>query len=284
MKNARTTTRALASAALLAFSAQTVAAEPFPCFHPEEQQSARIHDLQIMLMVGALQCRDRSPRNVARYGDMLSSRDGGMTAHADRLLGRLIEEYGYREGRRIFDAYETSLSNYYADQQLSSALCADFGTYVRMAEDATDAELETLSKLASRRHIATCAQPLGAARVIPPRAEPWAAEEREQRRVRVFRGVTPPQVAAETARAAEFPDMVSAPVAEPRIENAAFGARQATVAQAAASASAAEAAAAEVEVAAVPAAEPDQLQAAIQALESAASALRDLRERDDSSE
>lgn len=289
MLNPRSCKPALA-AALFALAATSASANPaHPCFYPEEQQSARIHDFQIMMMVGALKCRDAAPRSVGRYGAMLSDRDQEMAAHGDRLLSRMIDEWGYREGRRIFDTYETMLSNHYARQELTRQTCADLGAYAHMAHEATPAELETLSRLASRRSIAMCEYAPGAARAIPPRAEPLAGSYPERTVVRVIRGAVPPQVIAARARAEtappEFPDMVSAPVAEPRIEEeaalAATEADAAADAAMAASAAATRIAAAEAEEAVSDPVAPqpaNRLEEAITALDNAANALRNLRD------
>lgn len=287
---------ALLSCASLAFGAAAANANPYPCFYSDEQQSARIHDFQILMMVGALKCRDVAPASVGRYGALLAQRDGEMAAHGDRLLSRLIDEYGYREGRRAFDTYETTLSNAYSERQLTRETCEDMGAQARMALEASPAELETLARLASRREIDVC-EADGAARVIAPRTRPLVAAYPEERpAVRVFRGAVPPQIAeaaraeaSVSAAAREFPDMVAAPVAEPQLEGDAALAADAddAVLAAAAAASSAATRVAEAEaqtVAAAAAASPveappaDRLEAAISALDNAANALRDLRD------
>jgi hypothetical protein len=162
----------------------------------------------------------------------------------------MIEEQGYREGRQAFDTYETTLSNHYSDRDLTRETCEDLGAYARMALEANPAELETLATLASRRTIDVC-EAGGAARVIPPRTEPLVATYPDQAPVRVIRGAVPPQVAVARARVeapAEFPDMVSAPVAEPVIEEQAALAVQAADDAASGAARVAEAAVAEAAV------------------------------------
>lgn len=264
------------SAAILAMCASAANASNYPCFHADEQRSARIHDFQILMMVGALKCRDVAPGSVGRYAAMLSQRDQELASHGDRLLGRMIEEQGYREGRRTFDAYETMLSNHYSDRNLTRATCEDLGAYARMALEANPAELETLATLASRRTIDMC-EAGGAARVIPPRTEPLAAAYPQQVPVRVIRGAVPPQVAAAQRRmeeAAEFPDMVPASVAEPLIEEA-LAAQDVAEETASGAARVAEAAVAEAAATNV---SGDRLDAAITALDNAAQALRNLRD------
>lgn len=260
------------SAAILALCASAANASRYPCFRADEQQSARIHDFQILMMVGALKCVDIAPGSVGRYAAMLSQRDQELASHGDRLLGRMIEEQGYREGRRTFDAYETTLSNHYSDRDLTRETCEDLGAYARMALEANPGELETLATLASRRTIDVC-EVGGAARVIAPRTEPLVATYPEQVPVRVIRGAVPPQIAAARARdvpTAEFPDIVSAPVAEPVMEEEALLAAQ-DAAEDAASGAARLAEAAAVD------ASGTRLDAAITALDQAAQALRDLR-------
>ena len=264
---------AVLSAAALAMSASAANATSYPCFYADEQQSARIHDFQILMMVGALKCRDVAPGSVGRYAAMLSQRDQELASHGDRLLGRMIDEQGYRDGRRTFDAYETTLSNHYSDRELTRETCADLGAYARMALEANPAELETLASLASRRTIDVC-EAGGAARVIPSRTEPPVATYTERAPVRVIRGAVPPQVAAARGRVeppAEFPDMVSAPVAEPVIEaEAALAVRDEAEDAASGATRLAETAAVD--------ASSDRFDAAITALDQAAQALRNLRD------
>ena len=258
----------LGACAAVAVSASSVpaSASSFPCFYEQELQSARIHDLSVMLMVGALNCRDMDPYALRAYGDFVEARTD-LNVHGDNLLNRMIAEYGEREGRASFRAYETRLSNYHSNVRQTPRSCDRLVTYSRMAETADHEELATLSKLATNRALDICrgsfAGEVAMARPLNARAEDWADDEVD---VTVHRDRIPPQLAevereATELSAEDYPMLDELPVERPRrIAEAERAVELAAEAETEADANAA------------------RLDAAIAALDQAAQALRDLRQ------
>ena len=257
----------LGACAAVAVSASSVpaSASPFPCFYEEEMQSARIHDLSVMLMVGALNCRDLDPYALRAYGDFAETRDD-VSVHGDNLRNRMIAQYGERDGRASFRAYETRLSNYHSSIRQTPRSCDRLVTFARMAETADHEELATLSKLATNRSLDTCRGSFGGAaeyaRSADGQDDDWA--DAGDTGVRVHRDQVPPQLAEMERKATElssetYPMLDELPVEQP-----------ARVASAGSNGTADETARADADAA--------RLDAAIAALDQAAQALRDLRQ------
>lgn len=148
-------------------------------------QSARIHDLKVMLMVNALKCRQMLPRAFTAYGRLLDDRWEEFGFHSDRVRGTLLDRYGVRQGESAFDDYETRLGNYHSSVVASVGQCRDIEAFIRLAERANHGELEALSKLVTNRSIESCRS----ARYTPAPAEtafaPQANEAFAERTVMV---------------------------------------------------------------------------------------------------
>jgi hypothetical protein len=266
MQRIRAALGSLVSAAVLAGSATSANASPtFPCFSDDEMQSARIHDLQVMMMVGALKCRDVAPAALRQYGAFVTDRNAELTAHGERVRESLIASFGPEGGREAFDDYETGLSNYHSAVRHDRAACSEIAAFARLAHLADADELHVLSRLATNRAIDRCRDP--SSRELTARYGAGYDVSREDD-VRVIRGAVPPQIAemevgAEELVTREIPMLDDLPVVEP--------VAAATIAATA--------------PAAAPAgSDPDRLEAAIDALDRAANALRDLRGADDAAQ
>ena len=161
------------SAAALAATAAPAHAYDFPCFDDDMVESARIHDLRVMLMVSALKCRFDSPSTLHEYTDLLDRREGEFSFHGKRVRADFAERLGPRRGESEFQSYNTRLSNYHSKVQPTRELCADSTAFMRLAKRADDAELATLSKLVTNRAVRSCALSTGRAqtRFVPPMRE-----------------------------------------------------------------------------------------------------------------
>ncbi len=145
------------AAVAMAMTAVPASANAFPCFDESTVQSARIHDLRVMLMVNALKCREIAPTTLRAYGSLLEDRYGEFAEHSALVQDDLIARFGPRTGQSAFDDYETRIGNYHSGVRASRDLCADTATHIALASRADHGELEMLSKLTTNRSIATCA-------------------------------------------------------------------------------------------------------------------------------
>ena len=259
----------LTSAAVLATSPTSASAANFPCFNDDALPSARIHDLRIMMMVGALKCRDIAPAALRSYGTFVTQRDAELTRHADSVKAGMVAQYGPRVGKLAFDDYETTLSNHYSRTRPTARNCEELGTFARMASMADGEELETLARLATRRDMTVC--DISA-------ADPYTAQVMPEVRpaVRVIRGAVPPGVAPAIEAQAVEPVSVavaSAPAiaAQPIVSAPVVPIQEEAVVT--------EASAQAIDQAATNEADENaRLDRAIDALDSAAAALRDLKQ------
>jgi len=158
------------AAAALAATAAPAHAYNFPCFEDDLVESARIHDLRVMLMVSALKCRFDNPRTLREYTGLLDQREDEFSHHGQRVREDFIDRLGTGRGNAEFQSYNTVLSNYHSQIQPTRELCADANAFMRLAKRADDTELATLSKLATNRTVRTCAVPMqrAGARFVPP--------------------------------------------------------------------------------------------------------------------
>lgn len=138
-------------------------ATDLPCFEQSAMQSARIHDLRVMLMVNALKCRVRSPQTLRSYGELLDQRGEELDDHNWQILNAMIDKYGPVQGPVAYNRYETAIANYHSFTEPSQRQCDDIAAYINLAGRADHAELETLSRLATNRAIDVCIVPASGA-------------------------------------------------------------------------------------------------------------------------
>ncbi|MEM9502103.1 MAG: hypothetical protein AAF941_09680 [Pseudomonadota bacterium] len=143
-------------AAALVASAVPANASSLPCFDEAAMQSARIHDFRVMLMVSALKCRSVSPMTLRSYGTLLDSRSDELAFHGEKVESSLVARYGLSQGRTAFNDYETRIGNYHSGVRVTPELCDDVNAFIKLASRANHAELEMLSKLATNRKIDEC--------------------------------------------------------------------------------------------------------------------------------
>ena len=144
------------AAVAIAMTAIPASASTSPCFDPSAVQSARIHDLRVMLMVNSLKCRARSPATLRSYGQLMEDRYDDFAQHADLVQASLADRYGPAEGRAVFDDYETRIGNYHSGVRPSRELCEDTAAWIDLAAKADHGELQTLSRLMTSRAIPVC--------------------------------------------------------------------------------------------------------------------------------
>lgn len=252
------------AAVAMATTAVSASANTYPCFDEDAVQSARIHDLRVMLMVNALKCRELAPSTLHSYGQLVEARYDEFAEHAEFVEASLVDRHGPRMGRAAFDDYETRIGNYHSGVRPSRELCANTAAFINLAGKADHADLETLSRLMTNRDIAVCAAPRSDAFEMSA-----TYDARPAQRLPKTSEVVPPRQ-GHTAQAPQMVDGIptyDAPgsgvdTAPEPIEEAVL--------------------LVEAEAAATPdaGAGPDRFEQAIAALDAAADALRDLRAED----
>ncbi len=240
------------AAIALVVSASPAHASAFPCFDETDMQSARIHDLRVMLMVNSLKCRQMSPSTLDKYGQFLNQRSDELALHGDKIEQSMVARYGQGQGQQAFNHYETRIGNYHSGSRPTHELCQDVKAFMKLASRANHAELETLSKLATNRSIDTCSVPQQTAL-----AAPVVAAVIEESAATEAKLVEAPQVVDGIPT---YSDAAVAPSSEPEpLETVALIEPEAPASEP----------------------QPDRLLQAINALDAAAAALRQMKEREE---
>ncbi|MDJ0642742.1 MAG: hypothetical protein QNJ15_07985 [Erythrobacter sp.] len=250
-------TRVGAGVAAVALIATAIPAHAsnFPCFEETEMQSARIHDLRVMLMVNALKCRQLSPATLRQYGQFLDQRSDELKVHGENVQRSMVARYGQQQGKLAFNDYETRIGNYHSGTRPTRELCQDVNTFLKMASRANHAELETLSKLATNRSISTCRVP-AAANFAAPAVEAPLAPDTDPAGSLDAPSVAPAEAPKVVDGIPTYTDAAAAPSSEPEpLETVALSEPETPASEP----------------------EPDKLTQAISALDAAAAALRDMQ-------
>lgn len=147
----------MAAFAVTVSLATSAAANPYlPCFEEGDVQSARIHELRVMLMVNALKCRQIDPVALRNYGRVLIDRDRDFSFHADRVERQLAARFGPRVGAIAFDDYETMLGNYHSNARQTRTTCGELAAMINLVDRAGPDELESISKLMAQQSVRAC--------------------------------------------------------------------------------------------------------------------------------
>lgn len=135
----------------------------FPCYTEGEIGSAQVHEMRIALMVDALKCRNIVPSTMQSYGELMAMRDGDFRQHAGRVEGRLVAQYGARQGRIAFADYETMLGNHHSRGRYTVQTCRNLDAFLKLVERAATTDLQALSEVMPNSVIRACPAPLNAA-------------------------------------------------------------------------------------------------------------------------
>lgn len=132
------------AAALLCAAAPVAASAQDMCWTQDELAAARVRDLQSVLMVAALQCRNSGHDVLAQYNSFVIAGRETITRQNDVLKARFVRLHGAREGQRQYDRFTTALANdHSADARNgfcgSMTVLAAEATQAARAGDAADA-------------------------------------------------------------------------------------------------------------------------------------------------
>ncbi|MEH3108296.1 MAG: hypothetical protein PGN09_13785 [Sphingomonas fennica] len=119
----------MAAAALAAVPVQAQAA----CWGAEDAASARVRDLQSMLMVAALRCQAAGFDISGDYNGFVNDNRGAIVAANDALKRRFIRLEGAVAGQAAYDRFTTRLANAYGAGRSTAADCATAGVIARDA-------------------------------------------------------------------------------------------------------------------------------------------------------
>lgn len=123
----------------------TTSAYANSCWYPNESKAAQLRDFHTMLMVGTLQCRSDNRWAVERYNEFVTKQRGLLDANAYVLKAHFMRENGIQDGQAAYDRFATTLANQKGARTSDPGFCQTIDTFVRMATDATQADLLVLA-------------------------------------------------------------------------------------------------------------------------------------------
>jgi hypothetical protein len=103
--------------------------------------SAKVRELQSVLMVGALQCRHLAGSTViADYNRFISAHKAALQNHNGALRAHFVRASG-KTGMNDFDSFTTRLANAHAQSASSAGFCAMVGQLVQTAAEVASEHL-----------------------------------------------------------------------------------------------------------------------------------------------
>ncbi len=133
------------------------AATPADCWSPDEVAAVRIRNLQSMLLVESLKCRDTVPDTVAAYNDFVTKKRALLLTNKYRVQDHFIKNYGAAAGSVASNNYETRAGNHNSSPKITPERCRSVAAYSRLAANASEDDLPALADALARSNpIADC--------------------------------------------------------------------------------------------------------------------------------
>lgn len=147
------------------------------CWTPEEQQAARVRELQMVFMAGALACV-KSPNNsdlFDRYNDFVTNNQKMLESNYFVARGRFNalnagQPRPERAAMIAHDQLDTANANIYSNISSRDGMCNNMSALLREFSAVTDAQtvIDAANRLIPPAHVPTPAAPTVAPTVAPP--------------------------------------------------------------------------------------------------------------------
>lgn len=168
-----------AACCLLAlFSGGAAAAGEGACWQAHEVEAARVRDLQVTLMLGALKCRSVNSEISEKYRMFSEKRSAHLNSYTNALKLRFMRQTGIAEGQHAYDDFMTRMANSHSASVQSAGFCDMADTLLTLATNADERELPVLARNFSEWPVGVgdvCEATVAAAPAAPA-AEPAIAE------------------------------------------------------------------------------------------------------------
>jgi len=126
-------------------SVQAAASEPGQCWQSYEVEAAKVRDLHIMLMLGALRCKAVNKDITGKYEAFTAKKSGLLSSYNNVLKTRFMRVNGITEGERAYEAFNTRLGNSHSGLVQAKSYCEMTDTLLTLATGAQDRELPQLA-------------------------------------------------------------------------------------------------------------------------------------------
>ena len=126
-------------------SGQIAASTPGPCWQPYEIEAAKVRDLHVMLMLGALRCKGVNKEIEAKYSAFVDKKIGLLSSYNNVLKTRFMRVNGIADGQRAYEQFNTKLGNSHSGLAQAGSYCQMTETLLTLATEAQDRELPQLA-------------------------------------------------------------------------------------------------------------------------------------------
>lgn len=172
MSNLRVAARAACCIVAL-LSGQAMATDA-QCWQPHEVEAAKVRDLHIMLMLGALKCKSFNSSIGDKYTAFTDKKIGLLSGYNNVLKTRFMRASGISEGQRAYEEFNTKLGNTHSGNPQTASYCQMVDSLLTLATGAGDAELPMLAQNFSESRMGIDVVCEAAALVKTPEAVPPA--------------------------------------------------------------------------------------------------------------
>ena len=162
-----------ATALIGAGAAHAQEAAATSCWEKDEVEAARLHNFRVMLLVGAIHCRDKVPASLDGYNSFMKNSHSAIVASQTVLRAHFIRAGGVANGSRDYANYETLVGNRHASDVYDVRRCRSIGAYSRLAATAENDDLDELARVASGSMPVTC--PIATSLAVAPAPAPARA-------------------------------------------------------------------------------------------------------------
>lgn len=160
-------------------SVQAGASEAKQCWHSYEVEAAKVRDLHVMLMLGALRCKAANKDIMGKYEAFTASKSGLLNSYNNVLKTRFVRVNGINDAQRAYEAFNTRLGNSHSGLVQAASYCDMTDTLLTLAASANDRELPQLATNFSESALGidTLCESPAVAVTAPATAEPAAPHE-----------------------------------------------------------------------------------------------------------
>ncbi|ANI78348.1 hypothetical protein [Sphingobium sp. EP60837] len=126
-------------------SVQAAASEAGQCWQSYEVEAAKVRDLHIMLMLGALRCKAANKDIMDKYEAFTAKKSGLLSSYNNALKTHFMRVNGISDGQRAYEAFNTRLGNSHSGLVQAKSYCDMTDTLLTLAAAAQDGELPQLA-------------------------------------------------------------------------------------------------------------------------------------------
>lgn len=132
-------------------SSQAFASGSAQCWQSYEVEAAKVRDLHIMLMLGALKCKAAHPSLAGKYEAFTTKQSGLLASYNNVLRTHFMRVGGISDGEAAYERFNTRLGNSHSGATQAPSYCELTDTLLTLATDARDRELPQLAQNFSER-------------------------------------------------------------------------------------------------------------------------------------